>query len=93
MSERTQFLLSRIEESGEEGIAKSELLCIMFVNGFGEPRLTEKYLTYLVGFGKVREEGDRFYSSRCAVTESQSAPQVAEDSVIHTHASDQEGQP
>ncbi len=62
MQARINFLLSRIEEAGKDGIDENDLEQLFFFNGFGEPRLTRKYLSILLNYDKVKKEGTMYYS-------------------------------
>jgi hypothetical protein len=62
MQARINFLLSRIEEAGKEGMEEKELEQLFFFNGFGEPRLTKKYLGILSDYDRVKKEGTRYFS-------------------------------
>lgn len=62
MQARVNFLLAQIEEAEKEGIEEKELEQLFFFNGFGEPRLTKKYLSILSDYGRVKKEGTRYYS-------------------------------
>jgi hypothetical protein len=61
MQARVNFLLAQIEEAGKHGMEEKELEQLFF-NGFGEPRLTKKYLAILSGYDRVKKEGTRYYS-------------------------------
>lgn len=62
MQARINFLLAQIEEAGKDGVEEKELEHLFFFNGFGEPRLTKKYLSILTDYGRVRKEGARYFS-------------------------------
>ena len=85
MRERIQFVLSKIEEAGKEGMEEGDLLGQMFINGFGEPKLIKKYIAYLVDWGKIRKEGGRLYSSNYSVKGEQDSQTEPNDSLLHTH--------
>ena len=62
MRRRINLLLQIIEDSGGEGIEEKKLEEVLFANGVAEPTLTQKYLKYLIDFGKVVREGTTLYS-------------------------------
>ena len=62
MRRRINLLLQIIEDSGGEGIEEKRLEEVLFANGVAEPTLTQKYLKYLIDFGKVVREGTTLYS-------------------------------
>ena len=62
MRRRINLLLQIVEDSGGEGIEEKRLEEVLFANGVAEPTLTQKYLKYLIDFGKVVREGTTLYS-------------------------------
>jgi len=62
MRRRINLLLQIVEDSGGEGIEEKRLEEVLFTNGVAEPTLTQKYLKYLIDFGKVVREGTTLYS-------------------------------
>jgi hypothetical protein len=62
MRRRINLLLQIVEDSGGEGIEEKRLEEVLFANGVAEPSLTQKYLRYLIDFGKVVREGTTLYS-------------------------------
>ncbi len=62
MQARMNFLLATVEEAGKDGVEERELEQLFFFNGFGEPRLTRKYLLILSEYDRVKKEGTRYFS-------------------------------
>ena len=86
MRRRINLLLQIVEDSGGEGIEEKRLEEVLFANGVAEPTLTQKYLKYLIDFGKIVREGTTLYSPNVKTVQT-SLEKVGLDGVqsdIHT---------
>jgi len=84
MWQRIQFTLSQIEEWGKEGVDEQSFIRDMFLNGYGEPCLVKKYITYLIDMEKIKRQGERLFSSNYTVKEEESGQTRLDSDFIHT---------
>jgi len=87
MRRRINLLLQIVEDSGGQGIEEKRLEEVLFANGVAEPALTQKYLRYLIDFGKVVREGTTLYSPNVKTVQTNLENVGLDGLQSHTHTS------